>query len=154
MGPTSAITWKQIKDACQYLVKDQYGHDSPIQCIKEVRAFTNKGLKESKDLVDDVRSEVVPKGHSDPAMVYASFMRDELLREGYLILAGPGDKGADSVGSESWVHATTGPTSEVDMNVSATIHRHMTAQSLMIGRLLEAINEQNELLRDLVEAVG
>lgn len=151
---TTPINWRDIQVIASYLVPGQYGVEK-IKAIKDLRGITNKGLKEAKDMIDAVAAVPVPPSQTDErTALYAGVLRDKLLSEGYLILASGGDAGDSKVGSEAWVTANTAPTTDEELKVATLMHRHMTAQSIMIGQLLEAIHEQNELLKDLVEAVA
>lgn len=146
------VTWNALQDIGKDLVPDSYGHQQPISAIKKLRSVTNFGLKESKDIIDNVRTSHKNSGVINAAL-YASALRDELIRQGYVVSIDPGEGGSNQVGSEDWVLANTAPMSETEMNIASIIHRHMTAQSVMIGRMMTAIEEQNELLKDLMEAL-
>jgi large subunit ribosomal protein L7/L12 len=69
-GPTGAGAEEEAEEQTEFDVILQAAGDKKIQVIKEVRALTNLGLKEAKDLVDGAPKPVlerVPKEQADSA---------------------------------------------------------------------------------------
>jgi large subunit ribosomal protein L7/L12 len=69
-GPAGAAAEEEAEEQTEFDVVLQAAGDKKIQVIKEVRALTNLGLKEAKDLVDGAPKPVlerVPKEQAEAA---------------------------------------------------------------------------------------
>ena len=69
-GAGGAATAEEAEEKTEFDVVLASAGDKKIQVIKEVRALTNLGLKEAKDLVDNAPKPVlerVPKEQADQA---------------------------------------------------------------------------------------
>jgi large subunit ribosomal protein L7/L12 len=69
-GPAGGAGEEEAEEQTEFDVILQSAGDKKIQVIKEVRALTNLGLKEAKDLVDGAPKPVlerVPKEQADAA---------------------------------------------------------------------------------------
>jgi large subunit ribosomal protein L7/L12 len=69
-GPAGGAAEEEAEEQTEFDVILQAAGDKKIQVIKEVRALTNLGLKEAKDLVDGAPKPVlerVPKEQADAA---------------------------------------------------------------------------------------
>ena len=64
-GPTEAAPAEEEKDEFDVILTG--AGDKKIQVIKEVRALTNLGLKDAKDLVDGAPKPVVEKASKEDA---------------------------------------------------------------------------------------
>jgi large subunit ribosomal protein L7/L12 len=70
VAPAGAGAEEEVEEKTEFDVILQSAGDKKIQVIKEVRALTNLGLKEAKDLVDSAPKPVlerVPKEQADAA---------------------------------------------------------------------------------------
>jgi large subunit ribosomal protein L7/L12 len=69
-GGAAGAAAEEVEEQTEFDVVLQAAGDKKIQVIKEVRALTNLGLKEAKDLVDGAPNAVlehVPKEQADSA---------------------------------------------------------------------------------------
>ena len=145
------IDWKVIEDVVTEAVNGKV-----IQAIKELRSATALGLKEAKDAVDYTRN-VNTNDQSQPEQAYN--MEYRLWK--YLRLHHPNDVTVENVPlrhsltysdkSGAGMHDTQRGPSVLDLDVigkgEATIIHLLREQTSLM-------QEQNELLRDLIDALG
>ena len=66
-APAAAAAVEEVEEQTEFDVVLESGGDKKIQVIKEVRALTNLGLKEAKDLVEGAPAVVLEKVNKDAA---------------------------------------------------------------------------------------